>query len=94
MIDYVLKNYSFKHLLFMEDDFIVCRGLLEAILINSKNLQHKDSRFCGLRLSYGMSGILLKRKDLINYRNWAQSIINMFAKKFQILTFFIKNANR
>eukprot|EP01080_Neovahlkampfia_damariscottae_P011945 gene11945-5346_t len=94
MIDYILKNYSFKYLLFMEDDFIVCRGLLEALLINSKNLKHKDPKFCGIRLSYGMSGILLKRKDLMEYRIWAQSIINIMPIDNALQSFWFSMSNK
>jgi hypothetical protein len=78
IMDYVLENFNFKYLLFMEDDFIACKGLIQTIVLNSGNLQQRDSKFCGLRISYGMSGIVLKRKDLKKYREWAQSIINMF----------------
>jgi hypothetical protein len=90
IIDYVLENYNFKYLLFMEDDFVACKGLIQTIVVNSGNLQQKDEKFCGLRISYGMSGIVLKRKDLMKYREWAQSIINMF--DFNILK-FSQNAN-
>jgi hypothetical protein len=71
IIDFVTTHYSFEYALFMEDDFIVCPGIFEKLFNVIDLLKKKDKNMCGVRISYGMSGILLNRSDLKEFREFA-----------------------
>lgn len=61
------------HFVFMEDDFILCPHALYAMqYIISKAYAYKSIGFSGIRVSYGLCGVILNDKDLHEFANYLE----------------------
>lgn len=69
-VKHALYNFKFKYFMFMEDDFIACENMISTVL-NILDNKLKDNE-CGLRISYGMNGVLLNRDDTIAFINYVE----------------------
>ena len=61
------------HFIFMEDDFILCPHALYAMqYIISKAYAYKPIGFSGIRVSYGLCGVILNDKDVHEFANYLE----------------------
>jgi hypothetical protein len=74
---HVLKYVDFDYFLFMEDDFITCDNMPFETLRVLKKLNYYDPHHCGLRISYGMNGLILPRHDLMNFIHYFSHQIDL-----------------
>eukprot|EP00899_Mesostigma_viride_P023179 jgi/Mesvir1/4045/Mv26552-RA.1 len=66
----LLKDKS-KLFMFVEDDFIFCTNWLEATQMALKKASVLNPAWGALRISFGMSGLILRNGDLPHFMHWA-----------------------
>jgi hypothetical protein len=74
---HLLRYVDFDHFLFMEDDFRTCDKMPWETFRTLEELNKRDPDHCGLRVSYGMNGLILPRKDLENFIHYFSHHIDM-----------------
>lgn len=57
----VMYDLNYDYFVFVEDDFLACDNAVVEMVRSIAILETKHMGFCGLRMSYGMNGILLPR---------------------------------
>jgi hypothetical protein len=72
----ILHNFDFEHFMFMEDDFISCPDSISETFRVMKNLIRQYPQYCAVRVTYGMSGVILPRQDLDHYTTYLEHNID------------------
>jgi hypothetical protein len=84
---HALHHIKFDNFLFMEDDFLTCPNMPAETFRVLDEIEEHDKKHCGMRISYGMNGILLSRSDLTNFVNYMSHHIDLFPVDLMIRKF-------
>ena len=64
-----------SHFLFMEDDFVLCPNALHALeYIIAKVYAYRPVGFSGIRVSYGLCGVILNDRDVSEFANYLEQV--------------------
>lgn len=77
MTEHVMRNFEFDYFMFLEDDFLACDQMMPDI---ERALQFVEKRrdMCGLRVSYGMAGVILNRDRLRTFVDMVEDNIDAY----------------
>jgi len=87
---------NFEYFLFMEDDFLACDNSLSTILNDLRKIEaHTPARkaLCGLRLSYGMSGLILDRIRAWYFAYYLSNNLDLFPVDLLIRKYMFEHKN-
>lgn len=88
---HALKHIQFDNYLFMEDDFLTCNEMPKELIRVMQELNNRDPNNCGLRISYGMNGIVLPRPYLQQFIDFMSYHIDMFPVDLMIRKYLFDN---